>query len=101
MNDSHQDTLPSSIALFCRLVSTFDLSALSDIDLADLNALSAGGIEGLCHGLLFISDSLEQEVIYPPESVRQLSAFLNASAHLIPALAMLGDKALIQLGEMH
>ncbi|HFK7187323.1 TPA: hypothetical protein ACG0BA_002981 [Serratia odorifera] len=59
MNDSHQDTLPSSITLFCRLVSTFDLSALSDIDLADLNALSAGGIEGLCHGLLFISDSLE------------------------------------------
>lgn len=96
MNDSHQDTLPSSITLFCRLVSTFDLSALSDIDLADLNALSAGGIEGLCHGLLFISDSLEQEVIYPPESVQQLSAFLNVSAHLIPALAMLGDKALIQ-----
>lgn len=83
----------NSVAIFRSLIAKADLSGLSDAQLYDLGAIATESAEGLCQGLLCISESLENCEIVPPEGVSQLSAFLKATAHLMPALFELCEKA--------
>lgn len=93
-NTTTETTCPkNSVTLFRSLISELDLSGFSDAQLYDLGAVAAESAEGLCQGLLCMSESLENCEIVPPEGISQLSACLKASAHLLPALFELCEKA--------
>lgn len=93
-NTTTETTCPdNSVTVFRSLIAELDLSHFSDAQLYDLGAVAAESAEGLCHGLLCISESLENCEVVPPEGVSQLSAYLKASAHLLPALFELCEKA--------
>ena len=94
-------THTSSIAAFCDLLSSLNFSHYNELELVDLNALTASMVEGLSHGLLFIGETLESGAQFPPESLLQLSEVLTAHAHILPALHLIGDKALIELTHRH
>jgi hypothetical protein len=83
----------NSVTVFRSLIAELVLSHFSDAQLCDLGAVAAESAEGLCHGLLCISESLENCEMVPPEGVLQLSAYLKASAHLLPALFELCEKS--------
>ena len=84
-------TPASSITIFRELVSELDSQQLSDIQHIDLSAVADETIEGLCHGLMFISEVFASDNTFPNESLKQVGAFLSAAAHLIPALTVLGE----------
>ncbi|WP_420890182.1 hypothetical protein [Ewingella americana] len=57
----------NSIIVFRSLIAGLDFSHLEDTQLYDLNALAYESAEGLCHGLLCLSEGLENSEILPPE----------------------------------
>lgn len=83
----------NSVTVFRSLIAELDLSNLSDAQLYDLGAVAAESAEGLCQGLLCISESLDNCEVVPPGGVSQISAYLKASAHLLPALFELCEKS--------
>ncbi|MGC6232257.1 hypothetical protein VU677_16095 [Hafnia paralvei] len=88
------DTFPapaSSITIFRELISELDPHQLSDIQKIDLCAVAEETIEGLCHGLMFISEAFANGNQYPNDSLEQVGAFLSAAAHLFPALRVLSE----------
>lgn len=87
----YTSTPASSITIFRELVSELDSQQLSDIQHIDLSAVAEETIEGLCHGLMFISEAFASDNTFPNESLKQVSAFLSAAAHLIPALTVLSE----------
>lgn len=87
----------NSITVFRSLIAELDLSHFTDAQLNDLGAVAAESAEGLCHGLLCLSEGLENSELLPPEGVAQVSGYLKASAHLLPALFELSEKAGIAL----
>ncbi|MBW7983465.1 hypothetical protein [Enterobacillus tribolii] len=82
---SFSQSFESSITIFRDLIADLSFSQLNDIQLCDLSAVAAESAEGICHGLLYLGESLEscQPV---PENLSNISRYLTASAHLLPAL---------------
>ncbi|MBU9825593.1 hypothetical protein [Rahnella perminowiae] len=99
MTDSITETNhpDNSLTVFRALIADLDLSDFTDPQLYDLGAVASESAEGLCHGLLCLSEGLENSELLPPEGVSQVSAYLKASAHLLPALFELSEKAGIAL----
>ncbi|MBU9808787.1 hypothetical protein J1781_18845 [Rahnella sp. C60] len=64
-----------------------------------ISALASDSAEGLCHGLLCLSEGLENGEIVPPEGIPQVSAYLKATAHLLPVLFELSERANGGLGK--
>lgn len=86
MTDTHATPADSTITIFRDLIAALPFAQLDEIQLCDLGAIAAESIDGLCHGLHYLGDTLQNANEIPPESLSQLGASLNASAHLIPAL---------------
>ena len=97
---THTETafIENSITVFRSLISGLDFSHLKDAQLYDLSALASESAEGLCHGLLCLSEGLENSEIMPPEGVPQISAYLKAVAHVLPLLFVLNECASDRLG---
>lgn len=83
----------NSITAFRTLISDMDLSNFTEPQLYDLGAVASESAEGLCHGLLCLSEGLESGELLPPEGVAQVSAYIKATAHVLPALFELSEKA--------
>ncbi|MCH5051407.1 MULTISPECIES: hypothetical protein [Pectobacterium] len=81
----------SSITVFRDLITSLPVDHLSHAQRDDLSAIAAESIEGLCHGLQYLSESLAEETTI--EHLQQLSAYLSTCAHLIPALMALSEQA--------
>ncbi|WP_224554235.1 hypothetical protein [Pectobacterium versatile] len=77
----------SSITIFRDLIASLPIDHLSHAQRDDLSAIAAESVEGLCHGLQYLSESLATE------NLQQLSAYFNACAHLIPALLVISEQA--------
>ncbi|GLW39861.1 hypothetical protein Pcaca04_37970 [Pectobacterium carotovorum subsp. carotovorum] len=80
----------SSITIFRDLIASLPVDHLSHAQRDDLSAIAAESVEGLCHGLQYVSESLTEEIT--TEHLQQLSAYLNTCAHLIPALMALSEQ---------
>ncbi|CAI1784215.1 MULTISPECIES: hypothetical protein [Serratia] len=104
MTEMNQTTTDSSITLFRNLIADLQFYKLSDIQLCDLSAVAQESAEGLCHGLAYLAESLENGEQHSTSSRVQISAWLKASAHLLPALSELSEQAnnhLLQMYEEH
>jgi len=95
MTDTDNNTAftENSITTFCSLIAGLDFSHFEEAQLYDLIALTSESASGLCQGLLCLSEGLENCEILPPEGIRQVSAYLKASAHLLPVLFELNEQA--------
>ncbi|KFX20098.1 hypothetical protein [Pectobacterium betavasculorum] len=93
MTDTHATPDDSTITLFRDLIASLPFTQLDDVQLCDLGAIAAESVEGLCHGLHYLGDTLQNDVELPQESLSQLGACLNATAHLIPALLEMCEQA--------
>ncbi|MEL4887722.1 hypothetical protein N6P31_11655 [Pectobacterium betavasculorum] len=93
MTDTHATPADSTITLFRDLIASLPFTQLDDVQLCDLGAIAAESVEGLCHGLHYLGDTLQNDVELPQESLSQLGACLNATAHLIPALLEMCEQA--------
>ncbi|CAI1802802.1 Uncharacterised protein [Serratia grimesii] len=91
------ETTPSTLTLYRQMFNQLDLSTLDSTQLLDLAALSAEQAEGLCHSLMLFSDLLQNNP--QPDDIQweQLDHYLNATAHLVPALCNLYGRALRQM----
>ncbi|MEQ9882881.1 hypothetical protein ABRP83_11970 [Pectobacterium brasiliense] len=80
----------SSITIFRDLIASLPVEHLSHAQRDDLSAIAAESIEGLCHGLQYVSESLTEETT--TENLQHLSAYFNTCAHLIPALLVISEQ---------
>lgn len=87
----------NTITLYRELFSQLDLHELTSTQLLDLAALSAEHAEGLCHGLMLFDDLLQRSPQPDDTQWAQLNHYLNAIAHLVPALCNLYGRALRQM----
>ena len=83
----------NSVTVFRSLIAELDFCRFADPQLYDLAAIAGESAEGLCQGLLCLSEGLENSELLPPEGITQVSAYLKASAHVLPALFELSEKA--------
>ncbi|KFF66801.1 hypothetical protein IV99_11395 [Pectobacterium brasiliense] len=81
----------SSITIFRGLIASLPVEHLSRAQRDDLSAIAAESVEGLCHGLQYVSESLVEETT--TEQLQHLSAYFNTCAHLIPALLVISEQA--------
>ncbi|APS31958.1 hypothetical protein [Pectobacterium brasiliense] len=81
----------SSITVFRDLIASLPVDHLSHAQRDDLSAIAAESIEGLCHGLQYLSESLAEETT--TENLQHLSTYFSACAHLIPALMAISEQA--------
>ncbi|AIK12052.1 hypothetical protein WCU81_18820 [Pectobacterium atrosepticum] len=79
----------SSITIFQDLIASLPIDHLSRAQRDDLSAIAAESVEGLCHGLQYLSKSLVTETV--TEHLQQISSYLNTCAHLIPVLVILSE----------
>ncbi|WJV63029.1 hypothetical protein PCO87_02610 [Pectobacteriaceae bacterium C52] len=93
MTDTHATASNNSITFFRDLIASLPFHQLDHVQLCDLDAIAAESVEGLCRGLHYLGDTLENDITIPPESLAQLSACPNATAHLIPALLEIREQA--------
>jgi len=101
MTEMNQTPIDSSISIFRNLIADLQFCKLSDIQLCDLSAVAQESAEGLCHGLLYLAESLENGEQSSTSSREQISAWLKASAHVLPALLELSEQADNHLLQMH
>ncbi|MCC4106593.1 hypothetical protein [Serratia ureilytica] len=87
----------STLTLYRQLFNHLDLSAFNTSELLDLAALSAEQAEGLCHGLMLFGHLLQKTPQLDAEDWEQLNRYLNATAHLVPALCNLYGRALREM----
>ena len=87
----------STLPLYRQLFNQLDLSTLDSTQLLDLAALSAEQAEGLCHGLMLFGDLMQNNPQPDDTQWEQLNHYLNATAHLVPALCNLYGRALRQM----
>ncbi|QDX99077.1 hypothetical protein EGD00_21570 [Pectobacterium carotovorum subsp. carotovorum] len=80
----------SSITIFRDLIASLPVDHLSHAQRDDLSAIAAESVEGLCHGLQYVSESLTEEIT--TEHLQQLSTYLSTYAHQIPALMALSEQ---------
>ncbi|MEI7077709.1 hypothetical protein [Pectobacterium versatile] len=83
--------IESSITIFRDLIASLPVDHLSHAQRDDLSAIAAESVEGLCHGLQYVSESLAEETT--TEQLQHLGAYFNACAHLIPALMVIDKSA--------
>ena len=100
MNSIDQVSTDTSITILRTLIADLQYTQLSDIELHDLSSIAAESIEGLCHGLLYTGESLENGIQFQPQNLGQLGAWLKASAHIIPILLELYEQSTTQLFQM-
>ena len=102
MTDTFSQTTihDNSITVFRSLISDLSFEPFSDTQLYDLSGIAAESAEGLCHGLLYLSESLESGNQIPQESLAQIGAWLKASAHVIPVMFELYEQANNRLFQM-
>ncbi|MBI6183634.1 hypothetical protein JEQ07_24990 [Serratia proteamaculans] len=94
---SASQPIPSTLALYRQLFNQLDLSPLDATQLLDLAALSAEQAEGLCHGLMLFGELMQNNPQPDDTQWEQLNHYLNATAHLVPALCNLYGRALRQM----
>ncbi|ALE99011.1 MULTISPECIES: hypothetical protein [Serratia] len=87
----------STLTLYRQLFNHLDLNAFTLSELLDLAALSAEQAEGLCHGLMLFGHLLQKHPQLDTEGWEQLNRYLNATAHLVPALCNLYGRALREM----
>lgn len=92
-----QEPATSSLPLYRELFDQFDLHALTQTQLLDLAALSAEHAEGLCHGLMLLDALLQKTPQTDSPHWKPLNHYLNATAHLVPALYQLYGRALREM----
>ena len=80
----------NSITVFRALIASLPIQHLNNAQRDDLSAIAAESIEGLCHGLQYVSESLTAAA--NTEQLHQLNAYFNTCAHLIPALIVISGK---------
>lgn len=81
----------SSITVFRDLIASLPVEHFSRAQRDDFGAIAAESVEGLCHGLQYVSESLVTETT--TEQLQHLSAYFNTCAHLIPALLVISEQA--------
>ncbi|MCY9849747.1 hypothetical protein [Pectobacterium jejuense] len=81
----------SSITVFRDLITSLSIEHLSRTQRDDFGAIAAESVEGLCHGLQYVSESLVAETT--TEQLQHLSAYFSTCAHLIPALLVISEQA--------
>lgn len=86
--------------LFRSLIASLPFEQLNEAQLYDLNAIAAESAEGLCHGLGYLGESLENEPENVPDNLEQVSGYLKASAHVIPALLAIVEQSNERLMKM-
>ncbi|MEI7209917.1 hypothetical protein WCT90_15545 [Pectobacterium carotovorum] len=86
----------SSISVFRDLIASLLIDHLNRAQRDDLSAITAESIEGLCHGLQYLSESLTAEA--NTEHLPQLSAYFSTCAHLIPALMEISEQIVPHTG---
>ncbi|WP_409443585.1 hypothetical protein [Serratia plymuthica] len=91
------ETTPSTLTLYRQLFNQLDLSNLDSSQLLDLAALSAEQAEGLCHGLMLCGELMQKNPRSDDTQWEQLNHYLNATAHLLPALCNLYGRALREM----
>ncbi|HAU4296103.1 TPA: hypothetical protein ACQVMA_005507 [Serratia marcescens] len=91
------ETIPNTLTLYRQLFNHLDLSAFNPSELLDLAALSAEQAEGLCHGLMLFGHLLQKAPQLDAEGWEQINHYLNATAHLVPALCNLYGRALREM----
>lgn len=91
------ETAPSTLALYRELFNQIDLHDLTPSQLLDLAALSAEQTEGLCNGLMLFNELLQTSSQPNAVDWGQLNSYLNATAHLLPALCNLHGRALREM----
>ncbi|BEM60845.1 hypothetical protein SME22J_47060 [Serratia marcescens] len=91
------ETIANTLTLYRQLFNHLDLSAFNPSELLDLAALSAEQAEGLCHGLMLFGQLLQKTPQLDTEDREQLNRYLNATAHLVPALCNLYGRALREM----
>lgn len=102
MTCTNQTSTDSSIAIFRNLMANLQFCKLNDLQLCDLSAVALESAEGLCHGLLYLAESFENDGHSSMDSKMLISAWLKASAHVLPALLELSEQAnnhLLQMQE--
>lgn len=87
----------STLTLYRQLFDQLDLNTLDSTQLLDLAALSAEQAEGLCHGLMLFGELMQKHPQPDDTQWEQLTHYLNATAHLVPALRNLYGRALRQM----
>ncbi|CAI0954167.1 hypothetical protein [Serratia ficaria] len=87
----------NTLTLYRDLFNLLDLDALNTTQLLDLAALSAEQAEGLCHGLMLFGGLLQKNPQLDADGWEQLNHYLNATAHLVPALCNLYGRALREM----
>ncbi|CAI1134728.1 hypothetical protein [Serratia quinivorans] len=96
-NTSTSQPATSTLTLYRQLFNQLDLSTLDSTQLLDLAALSAEQAEGLCHGLMLFGDLMQKHPQPDDTQWEQLNHYLNATAHLVPALCNLYGRALREM----
>ncbi|WMW61927.1 hypothetical protein RE680_02365 [Serratia marcescens] len=91
------ETIPNTLPLYRQLFNHLELSAFNPSELLDLAALSAEQAEGLCYGLMLFGQLLQKHPQLDAEGWEQLNRYLNATAHLVPALCNLYGRALREM----
>ncbi len=91
------ESVASTLPLYRQLFNHLELSAFNPSELLDLAALSAEQAEGLCHGLMLFGKLLQKTPQLDAESWEQMNHYLNATAHLVPALCNLYGRALREM----
>ncbi|UIM56040.1 hypothetical protein [Serratia marcescens] len=91
------ESVANTLTLYRQLFNHLDLSAFNPPELLDLAALSAEQAEGLCHGLILFGHLLQKHPQLDAESWEQMNRYLNATAHLVPALCNLYGRALREM----
>lgn len=84
----------STLTLYRQLFNRLELRAFIPSELLDLAAEQA---EGLCHGLMLFGHLLQKHPQLDTEGWEQLNRYLNATAHLVPALCNLYGRALREM----
>ncbi|MDF9719523.1 hypothetical protein P4S07_006985 [Serratia marcescens] len=91
------ESVVSTLTLYRQLFNHLELSAFDPSELLDLAALSAEQAEGLCHGLMLFGHLMQKHPQLDAEGWEQLNRYLNATAHLVPALCNLYGRALREM----
>lgn len=91
------ESVVSTLTLYRQLFNHLELSAFDPSELLDLAALSAEQAEGLCHGLILFGHLMQKHPQRDAEGWEQLNRYLNATAHLVPALCNLYGRALREM----
>ncbi|MCS4266558.1 hypothetical protein [Serratia sp. BIGb0163] len=94
------ETVTSTLTLYRELFSKIDLQELTPSQLLDLAALSAEQAEGLCNGLILFNELLQHNSRLNALDWEHVNGYLNATAHLLPALCNLHGRALREM-EFH